>query len=109
MQLIHHLSFSREDIESQRQLIFSNLTLGLAWVIRAAKDMGLEVAPQNRHLLSLLCAADDINDYEPYPIEYYEVLKRLWEDPNVQVAYACANEAALQDKCALSRPQSQSW
>ena len=37
--------------------------------------------------------------------EFLSILKQLWEDPNVQAAYARGNEAALPEKCVSRRLQ----
>ncbi|KAI0719072.1 heterotrimeric G protein alpha subunit 4 [Cerioporus squamosus] len=95
MRLIHRVPFSSQEIESYRQLVFNNLTHGLKYVIDAMEDMELEVSPENHHLVPMIEDASDIKDGEPYPQEYHDVLKKLWEDPQVQAAYARGNEAAL--------------
>ncbi|KAH9927424.1 heterotrimeric G protein alpha subunit 4 [Epithele typhae] len=95
MRLIHRVPFSTQEIESYRQLVFNNLTHGLNAVIIAMEDMELDVSEENRDLVHHIEDANDIKDGEPYPIEYCEILKRLWADPNVQAAYARGNEAAL--------------
>ncbi|TBU48722.1 heterotrimeric G protein alpha subunit 4 [Dichomitus squalens] len=95
MRLIHRVPFSSQEIESYRQLIFNNLTHGLKNVIDAMEDMELEVSPENQDLVPIVEDASDIKDGEPFPTEFHDVLKRLWEDPNVQAAYARGNEAAL--------------
>lgn len=99
MRLIHRVPFSSQEIESYRQLIFNNLTHGLKNVIDAMDDMELEVSPENRDLIPVIEDASDIKDGEPFPAEFHTILKRLWEDPNVQAAYARGNEAALPEKC----------
>ena len=105
MRLAHGLPFSSHEIESYRQLIFLNLTQGLKRVIDAMESMELEVSPEICHLVPILNAARPVGYCERFPIEYHDVLKRLWEDPSVQAAYARGHEAALPDKCAVPRPQ----
>ncbi|CDO70956.1 hypothetical protein BN946_scf184829.g65 [Trametes cinnabarina] len=95
MRLIHRVPFSSQEIESYRQLVFNNLTHGLYSVIEAMEDMELEVSPENSWLVQKIQEASDIKDGEPFPIEYRDILKQLWEDPNVQAAYSRGNEAAL--------------
>lgn len=99
MRLIHRVPFSSQEIESYRQLVFNNLTHGLKYVIDAMDDMELEVLDDHRHLVTMVEEASDIKDGEPFPEDYLTVLKQLWEDPNVQAAYARGNEAALPEKC----------
>ena len=98
MRLVHRDPFSAQEIESYRQLIFNNLTHGLKNVIDAMEDMELEVSPENQDLVPIIEDASDIKDGEPFPTEFHDVLKRLWEDPFVQAAYARGNEAALPEK-----------
>ena len=98
MRLIHRVPFSSQEIESYRQLVFNNLTHGLKYVIDAMEDMELEVSPENHHLVPMIEDASDIKDGEPFPQEYHEVLRKLWEDPQIQAAYARGNEAALPEK-----------
>ena len=99
MRLIHRVPFSSQEIESYRQLVFNNLTHGLHNVINAMEDMELDVSDENRELVHFVEEASDIKDGEPFPPEFRDILKRLWEDTNVQAAYARGNEAALPEKC----------
>ncbi|KJA20858.1 hypothetical protein HYPSUDRAFT_141607 [Hypholoma sublateritium FD-334 SS-4] len=95
MRLIHKLPFSPSEIEHYRQLVFDNLTRGLRYVLDAMEDMELQVAEENQGYLELIDGVRDVGDGEPFPREYYEPLKILWEDPNVQKAFERGNEAAL--------------
>lgn len=98
MRLIHKLPFSSQEIESYRQLIFENLTRGLKYLIDAMEDMELKVAEDNIPHLDVVENATDLRDGEPFPMTYYEPLKALWEDTNVQKAWERGNEAALPEK-----------
>ncbi|OJT08510.1 Guanine nucleotide-binding protein alpha-2 subunit [Trametes pubescens] len=95
MRLIHRVPFSSQEIESYRQLVFNNLTHGLSNVIDAMEDMDLDVSEENKDLVQMIQDASDIKDGEPFPLEFRDVLRRLWEDPNIQTAYSRGNEAAL--------------
>ncbi|KAI0932808.1 hypothetical protein AcW1_000176 [Taiwanofungus camphoratus] len=97
MRLIHRVPFSSQEVESYRQLVFNNLTHGLKYLIESMEDMGLEVSPENVPYIPMIADASDIRDGEPFPVEYHEPLKKLWEDPNVQKAWERGNEAALPD------------
>ena len=97
MRLLHNYPFTPIETECYRQLIFINITHGLQCVIDEMQDMGLDVSPWNQHLVPIVQYAGSIGDDEPFPIKYHDVLKRLWEDDNVQSAYARGNEAALPD------------
>ncbi len=98
MRLIHRVPFSSQEIESYRQLVFNNLTHGLSNVIDAMEDMDLDVSEENKDLVQMIQDASDIKDGEPFPVEFRDVLRRLWEDPNIQMAYSRGNEAALPEK-----------
>ena len=101
MRLIHHVPFSTQEVESYRQLVFNNITIGLRYVLEAMEDMNLEVLEDNRDYLNLVDEVQDLRDGQPFPVEYHEPLRKLWEDPNVQKAWERGNEAALPDKCVL--------
>lgn len=98
MRLIHRVPFSAQEVESYRQLVFNNLTHGLKYLLDAMEDMELQVSPENADAVHVIEDAVDIKDGEPYPAQFLEPLRALWEDPNVQQAWRRGNEAALPDK-----------
>ncbi|KAF5376950.1 hypothetical protein D9615_007278 [Tricholomella constricta] len=95
MRLIHKLPFSAQEIESYRQLTFDNLTRGMKYLLDAMEDMDLKVSEASLPYVEVIENATDIRDGEPFPMSYYQPLKSLWEDPNVQKAWERGNEAAL--------------
>lgn len=99
MRLIHRVPFSAQEIESYRQLVFDNITRGLRYLIDAMDDMDLKVSEENILHVEMVDGARDIRDGEPFPISFYEPLKSIWSDPNVQKAWERGNEAALPEKC----------
>lgn len=99
MRLIHRVPFSAQEVESYRQLVFNNLTHGMKYVIDAMEEMELSILPENEDFVQMVIDAADLKDGEPFPTDYYDPLKKLWEDPNVQKAWERGNEAALPDKC----------
>lgn len=98
MRLIHKVPFSAHEIESYRQLVFENLTRGLGYVLDAMEDMELKVSDENEQYIDQVIHARDIRDAEAFPVAYYNPLKSLWYDPNVQKAWQRGNEAALPEK-----------
>ena len=98
MRLIHRVPFSSQEIENYRQLVFNNLTHGLNTLLEAMEDMNLEVSDDNAEYVQLIADAPDIRDGQPFPPEYLEPLKKLWDDPSVQKAWERGNEAALPEK-----------
>jgi guanine nucleotide-binding protein subunit alpha len=98
MRLIHKVPFSPSEIEHYRQLVFDNLTRGLRYLLDAMEDMDLKISEENLPHWDLIDGVRDIRDGESFPINYYEPLKALWNDPNVQKGWARGNEAALPEK-----------
>ncbi|CAL1696835.1 unnamed protein product [Somion occarium] len=97
MRLIHRVPFSAQEIENYRQLVFNNLTHGMKYVLDSMDDMGITLSEDNAPYVQLIEDAVDLRDGQPFPPEYYEPLKKLWEDPSVQKAWERGNEAALPD------------
>ncbi|PPQ73266.1 hypothetical protein CVT26_015224 [Gymnopilus dilepis] len=95
MRLIHKVPFSPAEIEHYRQLVFDNITRGLRYLLDAMEDMELKVSEENEKHLELIDGVRDIKDGEPFPTTYYEPLRSLWADENVQKAWSRGNEAAL--------------
>jgi len=105
MRLIHRVPFSPGEIESYRQLVFNNLTSGMTYIFEAMEDMELAIASENEPHVELVKGAGDIRDGEPFPVDFLEPLKTLWNDPNVQKAYERGNEAALPENLSYFFPQ----
>ncbi|KAG6819968.1 hypothetical protein H0H93_006944 [Arthromyces matolae] len=96
MRLIHKVPFSAQEIELFRQLVFENITRGgMKYLLDAMEDMDLKLSEDNIPTIDLVETAPDLKDGEPFPVSYYEPLKSLWADPNVQKAWERGNEAAL--------------
>lgn len=98
MRLIHHLPFDAQEIEMYRQLIFNNLTRGMQALLEAMEDMELNVSAEHHEYINMIENAPDIADAEPFPRSFYEPLKNLWVDTNVQKTWIRGNEAALPEK-----------
>ena len=98
MRVIREISFSPSEVEHYRQVIFDNLTRGLRYVLEAMKDMEFVVQSDNLHYAEMIELAVGIQDGDPYPQEYCEPLRRLWNDPNLQCTLRRGNEAALPEK-----------
>ncbi|KAK0439069.1 heterotrimeric G protein alpha subunit 4 [Desarmillaria tabescens] len=82
MCLMCNMPFSQEEIEYYRQSTLDNLVNGESCILDSMIYMG------NMHWPRL-------RDGEPFPRWYYERLKALWGDPDVQKAWQRGNEAAL--------------
>ena len=62
------------------------------------EDMGLNLLANNVQYVEILDTAGDVVEGKPFSVAFYEPLKALWNDPNVQKAYDRGNEAALPEK-----------
>jgi len=98
MRVIHGVTFSPSEIEHFRHTIFENITRGLRSVLDAMGDMSLAVDEANRPYVDMLDPMPEIQDGEPFPSNYCESLKALWNDPNVIKTLRRGNEAALPEK-----------
>ena len=95
MRLMHNVPFSPSEIVHYRQLVFDNLTRGLRDLLDSMEVMDLKISEENLPHWNLIDDIRDIRGGEPFPINYYEPLKALWNDPNVQKGWARGNEAVL--------------
>lgn len=101
MRLIHRVPFSASEIESYRQLVFNNLTHGMKYLVDSMEDMGIPLPEEQGEAVQLIEDATDLRDGQPFPREFLEPLKKLWDEPAVQKAWERGNEAALPEKCVV--------
>lgn len=101
MRLLQDTSFSPQEVENHRQLIFNNLKFGLQNILDTMIDMQLEVAEDNVKYIEAIAEVVVLSDGEPFPIHFLEPLGALWADVSVQQAYAKGNETALPDFPAM--------
>lgn len=104
MRVIHDLKWSPSEVENFRHQIFNNLTFGLKAVHDAMEYFDLEVSEENQQYLPYILSPIDIRDGQTYPTEYYEPLKRLWEDPGIHQCWERGNEVALPENLAYFFP-----
>lgn len=98
MRLIHDVNFSAQEVEFYRQLVFANVTQGMKQLLDALEDMDLKLDETSLEPIRYVEEAPDIKDGQPFPGDYYEPLKQLWDNENVQKGWSRGNEAALPDK-----------
>ncbi|KAG8857418.1 hypothetical protein FRB96_005717 [Tulasnella sp. 330] len=96
MKLIHNVAFTPQEMEYFRQLVFSNIVLGMRAILDAAEEWELDINDDNEKYMPMFDdSPDDIRDGDPLPQRWLEPLKSLWDDPAVQKARSRGNEAAL--------------
>jgi guanine nucleotide-binding protein subunit alpha len=101
MRLLHRMPFSSQEVERFRCCIFNNLTHGLKCVLDSMEDMQLVLSPENRGYSELIKNADELRDGGVFPQQFYEPLRRLWDDEYLQRAWEHRNEATLPEKYTL--------
>lgn len=97
MRLIHNKSFSPDEVEDYRKIVFTNLVNGMRMVIDLMDELNMAVAPPNRRYIQLVDNEVPINTGEAFPLKYLEALRNLWADPQVQACYAKSYQYALQE------------
>ena len=102
MRTFHQLPFSEQEVEMYRQQIFNNITTGMLFVLDALPDLDLTIADETEPLVATIQEIPDLKDAEPFPAQYRDPLRKLWEDPAIRMAWDRRNEAALPEKYAHS-------
>jgi guanine nucleotide-binding protein subunit alpha len=98
MRLIHRIPFDGPEIEHYRQLVFNNLTRGMQALLESMEDMEIKLSDELQEYIEMIENAPDLRDGEPFPMTFFDPLKTLWADGNVQKAWERGNEAALPEK-----------
>ena len=98
MRLIHNVNFSQQEIEFYRQLAFSNIVHGMKQLLESLEDMELHISEELEDYAQLLEEPPDVKDGVPFPTNYFQPLKLLWNDETIQKAWRRGNEVALPDK-----------
>ncbi|KAI8387312.1 G protein alpha subunit [Blakeslea trispora] len=98
MRLIHASGFGPGEREGFRLIVFLNLISAVQTLLEALDALELELAdPTLDRYLSLFVETPSLEEFQPFPELYYEPLKCLWEDKNVQVAFSNGHRFALHD------------
>ncbi|PWN47119.1 putative guanine nucleotide-binding protein alpha-2 subunit [Violaceomyces palustris] len=96
MRIIHHIPFTDSERENYRRLVFVNVVQGMKAVLDAMEEWGGEFEhAEYVSFLPLFVTWPDIAEDEPFPENYFEPLRLLWNDKGVQDAFKRGNEAAV--------------
>jgi hypothetical protein len=90
-------------------MVFNNLTQGMQALLDSMEDMGISVPAKYQAYADMIANAPYLREGEPFPVSFYDPLKTLWTDVDVQKAWERGNEAALPEKCVLHYPRASSW
>ncbi|RCI06499.1 hypothetical protein CU098_013283 [Rhizopus stolonifer] len=98
MRLIHASGFKDSEREGFRVVVFLNLFSTVQTLIEALEVLQLDIAdPSLKNYIHLFSETPSLEENQPFPEIYYEPLKRLWKDQNVQQAISKGNLFALHD------------
>lgn len=95
MQILHLDGFSHDELMQQKPLVFFNIIDSCQKLLRAAKNLGIEIELSEEDVEYIL----DIDLIEDITIhgKTAEVAKALWADPGIQQTYARSSEFQLND------------
>ncbi|KAF9925503.1 guanine nucleotide-binding protein subunit alpha [Linnemannia zychae] len=98
MKLIHEGSYSKEERESYKEIIFSNTVQSMRVILEAMDSMKLPLyheSNRNYAILVTSLTAQIEGDYMPHEVAV--AIQNLWLDPNVQQAFSRSREYQLND------------
>jgi guanine nucleotide-binding protein subunit alpha len=98
MRLIHDIPFTPREIETYRHVIFDNLTRGMLLLFEAMAEMEIPIPDRISAHREILSHAPEIQDRQPYPPEFKDIILAVWNDPDIQAVWQRAAEAALPEK-----------
>ncbi|KAI0750498.1 heterotrimeric G protein alpha subunit 4 [Fomes fomentarius] len=86
MKSFHGERLSQWDIELYRQLIFVNLLSILEYLTCVTEQFELDVSQDITNLIDA-CPYIDLEDDQPFPVAYRDILHDLWVSTGMQVMY----------------------
>jgi guanine nucleotide-binding protein subunit alpha len=98
MRLAHGVSFTPWEVESYRQLVFSNITSGISQILDATEALMLDFPPMLVKDLRMVAGAPDLKDGQTFPTHYGEAISRIWAASSVQEIVRSERRLVLPDK-----------
>jgi len=86
MRILHLDGFSKEECESYKSIIAANTVGSMRVLVRAAADMGYDIAAENREAAARIC--DDKLFTGTLTIPFGRDIKALWEDEAILKAFS---------------------
>lgn len=101
MKIIHETGYSKEECEQYRPVVYSNTIQSLMAIIRAMGQLRIDFADCTkadyaRQFFTLASAAEE-GELTP---ELVQLMKRLWQDPGVELCFSRSREYQLNDSAA---------
>ncbi|KAF9551968.1 guanine nucleotide-binding protein subunit alpha [Mortierella hygrophila] len=98
MKLIHEGSYSKQEREAFKEIIYSNTVQSMRVILEAMDNMGLSLYhSSNRNYAVVVMRLPPQIEGESMPHEVAVAIQNLWLDPNVQQAYSRSREYQLND------------
>ncbi|CCA73251.1 related to guanine nucleotide-binding protein alpha-2 subunit [Serendipita indica DSM 11827] len=99
IRVINSVPFTPQEVETFRQIIFSNLVQSMGLILEIMDDEAFNIGCSDnlRQLFETVRGTPDIVDGQPYPKEYQSVLQAIWDDVGVQKAVTIGFKLALPD------------
>ncbi|KAI8373778.1 guanine nucleotide binding protein, alpha subunit [Blakeslea trispora] len=101
MRLIHASGFSKIERENFRAMIFTNLLGSMQALLESMHHLGLTLSNQeNWNYITLfedISGACQLSIHEPYPSDYLEPLKSLWDDESIQSTFSKGHTFAFNE------------
>nr|XP_023026305.1 G protein alpha i subunit [Leptinotarsa decemlineata] len=101
MKIIHEFGYSAEECEQYRPVVYSNTIQSLMAIIRAMGQLRIDFAEPSRTDVArqFFTYASAAEEGELTP-ELVMLMKKLWQDPGVQLCFARSREYQLNDSAA---------
>ncbi|GHJ84591.1 hypothetical protein NliqN6_0993 [Naganishia liquefaciens] len=100
MRLLNKRPYDQEERESYKEIIFSNTLQSMKALLKGAFELGYVVQPANQSRFDLVMAEVARMEGSSFTEELADAVQKLWEDPEIQKAYAKRNELQLNDSAA---------
>lgn len=98
MKILHLAGFTKEECESYKNIIAANTMGSMRVLIKAAADMGLELAPENREAAGRVC--DDKLFTGTLTSAIGQDIRLLWSDNAIRHAFSRSSSFQLNDSAA---------
>ncbi|KAH0812387.1 hypothetical protein GEV33_010404 [Tenebrio molitor] len=101
MKIIHETGYSKEECEQYRPVVYSNTIQSLMAIIRAMGQLRIDFADPSRadiarQFFTYASAAEE----GELTTDLVMLMKKLWQDPGVQLCFARSREYQLNDSAA---------
>ncbi|XP_022914415.1 G protein alpha i subunit [Onthophagus taurus] len=101
MKIIHETGYSKEEREQYRPVVYSNTIQSLMAIIRAMGQLRIDFAdPTKADIARQFFTYASTAEEGELPPELVILMKKLWQDPGVQLCFARSREYQLNDSAA---------